>query len=796
MKLKATLLATVATSLTLAACEKPSAPSGDATKPEGTASPAEEIMSADVHPEFWVSPGGSDTSPGTREQPFQTVLRARDELRAKRKPGEGGTIWIGKGEYPIQETIALTKEDSGSEKAPLVIRAVPDERVSLFGGVRLPRSAFAPVEDRAILARIIDEQAREKLVAVDLRRHGITDFGEHSLRGFTRGLPNKVGKIMPVELSVGGQRMRVARWPNPGVSYAQWLPPFQEKRPGVVGRPLNAVLDAGPNAGVLNTDNPPSPDYFDRGGTFRYEFDRPTLWKEADDVWLDGVLSFSWAWTYNKVARFDTEKKTITMRYGDPYGIMDTYSHNFFFFENLLEEIDQPGEYWIDRKNGILYYYPVAAFFEPEIEIIISQLKKPFFTVTDARHVTFRDFTMESSRGGAVIVRNGTAVRFEQMELRNIGGNGLSLQGSSLEVVRCHISQIGQDAIILDSGNARKLVPGNSLVEDCHINHWGYHQRVYRYAIRLSDNSCGNRIVRNVLHDSPHSAILLAGNDNVIEYNRMHDVVLEFTDMGAIYGNTGANPLSRGNIIRQNYFHDLGRVPYAHGMPAVYPDWGTMGWTLEQNVFARIGLGDEKMLPSECILINSSPHIIMRNNVFVNCAIPIRYSSYTGRTGMTVLTSAWERNFPEAEMARFSLHLSRYPELKDFYREPRQFPTTSLWAQNLVVNTPSHPLYSEKNHVMQDGAIDECKTLQITNNAVISSDPGFVDMASGDFQLHSNSVAFQLIPGFAAPDFAAMTTHVLTGPFQSVEYVWRPRNYEPVPVAGQPHPGDPGDSPR
>ena len=732
--------------------------------------------------EYWVSPSGSDKNPGTFSKPFQTLKKARDAARPRLRSAERTVIWLKKGEYKISETLNLTKEDSGTARNPVIWQAVANERVILFGGERVAKSAFKPVKDQHVLSRIISVEARAKLVVLDLQQLEDLDCGQHSLHGFTRGLPNKAKKIIPAELSVGGKRMTVARWPNPEENFAQWLPPFQKERIGVVGRPLKAVIDPGPNAGVLNTENPPSLDYFDRGGSFSYEFNRPELWIEADDIWLDGVLSYSWAWIYNKVAKIDTEKKIISLRYGDPYGIVDTYSQNFFFFENLLEEIDVPGEYYIDRKKACLYFYPTPAFLEPDVDIVISQLKDPFINLSKVSHISFKNFIIESSRGPGLVAVDCKSVDLEQLEMRNIGGTALDLTGSDFNIARCHIHSVGEDAINLSSGKAEVLEAGKSTIEDCHIHQWGYYNRVYQCAVRLSSESCGNRIVRNRIHDSSHCAIILAGNDNLIEYNRLHDLVLEFTDMGAIYGNTGENPLSRNNTIRNNFFHDMGRVPYAHGMPAVYPDWGTMGWNVEQNVFARIGQGKGKMHHSESLLVNSSPHILIKNNIFIDCALPLRYSNYTGKTGYKVLSSAWTKNFPSNAKLRYPKHFAKYPELETFYKEPRQFPTSSRYEQNLIVNQPEFSILAKPGKGKYiAGALDECETLTINNNAIFTEDPGFQNMADGDFSLRKDSLVFSQIKGFKAPEFEKMLRHSRTGPFLSDENVWVPKDYKNSP---------------
>ena len=90
---------------------------------------------------FHVSRSGSDTNPGTAAAPFATLTRARDAIRLARKTGKLGdgpvVVNIRGGAHRITETLTLTKEDSGTEKAPVIWQAAE------VGGPRI-----RPVEGR------------------------------------------------------------------------------------------------------------------------------------------------------------------------------------------------------------------------------------------------------------------------------------------------------------------------------------------------------------------------------------------------------------------------------------------------------------------------------------------------------------------------------------------------------------------------------------------------------------------------------------------------------------------------
>ena len=146
------------------------------------------FMGADaMAKELFVAPGGSDQNSGTKEKPFATLERSREEVRIlQRKEGlpKGGVIvWLRGGTYEFNETFELTKEDSGTKDAPIVYRAFEGEEVRLAGGKGIPSSAFKTLTDSTILKRLVPA-ANGKVLQVDLKAQGITNFGEMKVRGF------------------------------------------------------------------------------------------------------------------------------------------------------------------------------------------------------------------------------------------------------------------------------------------------------------------------------------------------------------------------------------------------------------------------------------------------------------------------------------------------------------------------------------------------------------------------------------------------------------------------------------
>jgi len=215
-------------------------------------------------------------------------------------------------------------------------------------------------------------------------------------------------------------------------------------------------------------------------------------------------------------------------------------------------------------------------------------------------------------------------------------------------------------------------------------------------------------------------------------------------------------------VIRRNYFHHIGTEH--HLQNAVYPDNMTMGWTIEENVFHRIG-GDGQARNCRAVNMNSAAYILCRHNVFVDCTIPCMMSRHAGNAHYEARGETWRAYFETHDLGSLP-HARRYPELLRFFEEPRQFPESSTFERNLVYN-PNVPLmrfYGRQRLPMTGGALDEPGTLQVRGNWVADSDPGFVDASAGDLRLRPDAPVFERIPGFPGIPFDQVGPRGTPGP--------------------------------
>jgi len=501
--------------------------------------------------EYFVAPQGDDANPGTRSKPFATVQAARDAIRRlERKPGkfDSITVHLRAGVYLLNSTLEIKEKDSGCAKVPVVYQACPGETVRLIGGKEFPASLLEPVRDKKVLERLINTKAKNNLKQLNLRALGITDFGVMKHRGFCRPYENA-----PLEVFYNHQPLSPTCFPK-----EKWLR-------------IRKVLN--------NGSKPRYGDFSDRGGIFLYEGDRPRLWKDYTDIWVHGMFGTVWADDTLKVASLDPQERKITTSEPHLYGI--TSGH--FRFQNILEEIGTPGEYYVDRKNGMLYLWPPEQ--QAQATLSVSLLESPLVAMEGASFVHFKNIVFEVTRGIGIYIEKGQGNRLLGCTIRNVGSVGVSIgkgvrpfaslrhefisepaarilgnlrehqyadiaynrqAGKNHGLIACNIYNCGAGGVSLGGGDRKTLTPAGNFVENCHIHHTNRLEKTYRPCVDIS--GVGNRVSNCLMHDATHSAIIFYGNDHIMEYNRIYDVILESDDGGAFY--TGRDPSSYGNVIR------------------------------------------------------------------------------------------------------------------------------------------------------------------------------------------------------------------------------------------------------
>ena len=593
--------------------------------------------------DYYVSPAGNDRWSGRlaapnaagTDGPFATLDHARDILRSVRHDAgtkaAGATVSLRAGTYRLAHTFALDGQDGASDPAaPVVYRAFRNEGVRILGGQAV--TGWQSVRDEAILRRL-DPAARGQVLQADLSAQGITDYGRLTTRGF--GRPKTPAAL---ELFFQNRPMTLARWPN-GDAWAT-----------IKGAPKGQM-----------------------GGAFTYYGDRPSRWTNADDAWVHGYWTYDWADTYEKIASIDPVAHAIATQ--PPHGVYGYSPGRRFYALNILEELDTPGEYYLDRKSGILYFWPPAPI-QPG-SAVVSLLEAPLITVRDAAHVTLRGLTLEATRGSAIEITNCQDCLVAGCTIRNIGTDAIDIAGGAhCGVQSCDISEIGDSGVHLSGGDRQTLTPGGHFVVNCEIHDISRWDRTYRPAIGI--DGVGNRAAHNLIHDGPHNAILMSGNDHLVEYNDIAHVCTQTGDAGAVY--MGRDLVQRGTIIRYNHFHDIGPTIQANQagryteVMAVYLDDCYCGVTVLGNLFERAG---------RSIMLGGGRDNTIENNVFVDCN-PAIHVDQRGKSWAGQVLHAEQRVEDSGTRARSPLRSStlqhalfapgRYPQRRPRRRQVQPHP--------------------------------------------------------------------------------------------------------------------------
>jgi parallel beta-helix repeat protein len=616
------------------------------------------------------------------------------------------------GVYPLSRSVEFGPEDSGVDGGLVTIRSSDARSARLIGAVTIPLTRFENVTDPNLLERI-DPTARKSIRMLPVAAMGLSHGGP-----FPDVFRDR-GEIFELFDSEG--RLPLSRWPNSGYT--------------TMGQ-------------VLTIGDQSTP------GAFLFKDDRPLRWLKNPNVWLRGQWRVGWEDPAIRVQSIDPERRTIRFAAGIPNGIGSKYARPTdgspigsgkepWAAINLLEEIDQAGEWAIDFSTGMLFVWPRAG----TSELVISQMEEPLIVVEGAAYLAFENLTLEHSLGDGIVLEGVDHCLVAGCTVKNIAGRGIVLNGSNSGILSCDVHQIGEGALYISGGDRKSLRRSENFVLNNHVHHYGLLKRQYSAGVHvgtLGDNSGGKalrdavgiRIAHNVLHHAPRDAFFYSGNDNVYEFNEVYYCGFDTKDTGAWY--SWLDWTMRGNIIRYNFVHDT--------IGGVNPDDGASGNLVHGNVFAGPNVG---------VWIASGPDNTIRHNVFVKdegavFAIDDRGVGRGYAKNPRLINRVMELN-PTEEPWK-----SAHPELATMLENRPELPWRTQFVGNLIVSKKPAPTLNKMSRASQGipGLLEE------RDNLVVTEDPGFVDALAMNFQLKPESDVFSMIPEFQPIPFDKIGLYV------------------------------------
>lgn len=638
---------------------------------------------------LYVSPRGQDNWSGRLAEPnaagtdgpLAGLDRARDVIRRLKAAGPV-TVQVRGGIYSREKPLTLTTEDSGTAQAPVVWQAFPGETPVVMGGRTL--GGFTPHQGGVL--------------KTDVRAQGLAG-------------------VRVRQLLCNGRRMDLARYPN-----------HDPQQPVTGGW---AYADGKPVPLYQSVPNEPK-------NTLHYKESDARTWARPEEGEVMVFPRYNWWNNIIPIKALDRERRILTLAADASYAIRPG---DRYWVQGLREELDAPGEWYLDPADGTLYFQPPADV-DPATMVVSAPVTRTILEIGDgAAHITFRGFTFECADGTAVVLRDTSDCRIAACTIRSVGdynGSGVSVSGGRRNgVIGCDIHDVGRDAISLSGGDFETLEPAANFADNNYIHHTGVY---YKQGVGVSCGGVGNRVSHNLIHDCPRFGIVWGGSDHVLELNEIRHCNLETADCGAIYS-WQVDWSKRGTIIRHNYLHDIigfgwenGKWTSPHFNWGIYLDDGTCGVHVYGNIVARTIRGG--------VHVHGGRDNVIENNILVDGRdSQVQYSGYVkGGHPVPMMTETWNKfsgtaaylKYPGYEALTRSLENAWAMAGNKFlrnvvsYREPR----ADLWAH---YHLPFDQTESDHNVIWSHGAplrtgVQKIKQLSDVN---LAPNPGFEEGEAG-----------------------------------------------------------------
>jgi hypothetical protein len=340
-----------------------------------------------------------------------------------------------------------------------------------------------------------------------------------------------------------------------------------------------------------------------------------------------------WLNTIMQVRSIDQEKRIVTLQ-PTVSAAFDILPGNRYFVANVFEELDSPGEWYLDRASGNLYFWPPKPGFQekgaylPVLDHLIEFKGDPLrnkwveeFTIKgmEFRHTTYSRTVQPAAANDAAIWLNGTRkCVLEGNRFVNLGGHAVRIENKSIgnEIVGNELGGLGEGGVIFTGSNATQGT-GNVIAGNW-IHHIG---EVYKHVAGVTVNTGGgNRIANNLFEYLPRAAVSLKApdannysNTNLIELNEVQFVNLETTESGAIE-TQGRHRKDTGNVIQYNRIRDTGGLTAdTEGkLRAPYGTWGirlddySSGTVVKGNVVVHSARGSIGVIGGKNNLIENN----------------------------------------------------------------------------------------------------------------------------------------------------------------------------------------------
>ncbi|MGJ8640485.1 MAG: right-handed parallel beta-helix repeat-containing protein [Opitutaceae bacterium] len=454
--------------------------------------------------------------------------------------------------------------------------------------------------------------------------------------------------------------------------------------------------------------------------------------------------------------------------------------------ENVLEALDEPGEWVLNTQEQKLYLWPRGDFpvLRPQLKELIRvegdiDLEGP--TDRPVRNLQFRGLSfmhadrysiLEGDKGlqhdWDLFDKGNAMLRFrgaqncavENCTFTNSGGGAVrfDLHAQQNRVVGNQINHIGSTGILFCGyGPGTKDVNHSNLVSNNHIHNTGL---IYAHSPGIMLSQSGeNRVSNNLIHHTPYSGIIIAGVvtkffhresremssmirwhevegepgerslEAVYPYLHTHDNQIEYNEIHHVMQqlNDGNGIYIRGsgpnNVIRGNYIHHMLNSTVMQG--AIRTDGGQRDTLITENLIYRC--------------VSQGMQVKLNNQAVNNFVIDIPPGYHYGEERV-IYIKLYEGPMDGGAYKRNVLyHLG---EQVDFYKEGKSH-RVEFGAYVKDADTDYNIYYSAANPELGESFLEKKKAEGVDANS-LALDPLFMDVENGDFRFHPDSPALKL----------------------------------------------------
>lgn len=430
-------------------------------------------------------------------------------------------IYVHGGSYFFEETVNFKKSYFGrADIKGIAIKAFGDGEPIFTGARKLNPSNFVPVTDAIMLSRL-PKDARGRVAVMDLNSENITGLSTSQA-------------TFPF-IYINDQEMPISQWPNSGFTTTKSTP---------------------------------------ENGVFGYDGTNPSRWTMANDARIWAYFVGDYFYGTAEIDKVNAQAGLITYSNGPKFPLGS--SGRRWKAVNLLEEIDIPGEWYVDRESNKLYLYPPYTLNNAKVEITTLH-DKPFIQADEINGLEISGITFEKGGSRAVYCAvPGNNITIKKCRFLYIQGDyAIHIKNYqttyNLDISENEFYGCAGGAVLAKPGDTITLTPSNSKITNNRVTSCGYYPAYINAVFMGSENSRANHnavetvIENNLIQDcTTVYAMSLTGFENKFRYNEIVNQSKYVDDGGAIY--FGMSYHKYGNEIAYNYLHDFNMEHFLCGL--------------------------------------------------------------------------------------------------------------------------------------------------------------------------------------------------------------------------------------